>query len=279
MAFSKKLIVAALISLCLSVILNGALYAKILVNEETIKRLQLRVNELSLENVALKEKLDLIGPSVQYHPVNASPAGQWIYMVGVAASESSRQQGEVMRIYARFMEGTGNVFIATSPKIGIDLQASAETAFAVAQKIAHVDANNLDCALTVAADRTVDVVDGPSAGAAITVLLALLLQGKQIRRNVAITGTIEHDGSIGRVGGIIEKAKAAAATGIATFLVPRGQMEVTVYVEKVTQVGFWQIIEYVPQVVNVKDYLREQGYSIEIIEVGNIREALHYFEA
>ncbi|MCW4046573.1 MAG: hypothetical protein NWE99_03300 [Candidatus Bathyarchaeota archaeon] len=278
MASFQKLVIVLLVFLCLSVSLNVVFYARVVENEENIANLQAKVNELSSENVMLKEKLDILGENVQYHPVNASPVGQWIYMAGVVSTETGKQQGEIMQIYARFMDGTGKVFIATTPKIGIDLQASAETAFSVAREISKVGANSMDCALTVAANRTVDVVDGPSAGAAITILLSSLLQGKEIRRDLAITGTIQSDGTIGKVGGIIEKAMAAAGIGMQTFLVPQGQSSVTVYVEKVTQIGDWRIVEYVPKVVNVEEYLEEQGYTIKIIEVADIHEALQYFE-
>ncbi|MBC7129648.1 hypothetical protein H5T51_00310 [Candidatus Bathyarchaeota archaeon] len=248
--------------------------------DQVMRSLQQRVNELSLENAKLRQSLEVSGQSPEYHPVNATPAaGEWIYIVGVVSGEGGSYYGEVLRVYARFIEGSGRVFIATNPKIGITLQDSAETAFMVAQRISGVNASNLDVVLTVTANKTIDVIDGPSAGAAITVLLASMLQGADIRRDVMMTGAIQSDGSIGSVGGIIEKAKAAAEAGAGVFLVPKGQSKAVIYVEHVTQIGPLHIIRYEPQTVDVQEYLESQGYSIKIVEVADIQEALEYFMA
>ncbi|MEM0475337.1 MAG: S16 family serine protease, partial [Candidatus Norongarragalinales archaeon] len=58
------------------------------------------------------------------------------------------------------------------------------------------------------------------------------LEGKTPRRDVAITGTVDAEGKIGWVGGLIEKAEAAAADGVRLFLVPKGQEKLQYYREK-----------------------------------------------
>ena len=70
-------------------------------------------------------------------------------------------------------------------------------------------------------------VGGPSAGLAFT--LAILdrmtpgsLMGDQ---RVAVTGTIELDGSVGEVGGVDHKTEAAIREGAKLFLVPPGELE------------------------------------------------------
>jgi hypothetical protein len=65
--------------------------------------------------------------------------------------------------------------------------------------------------------------DGPSAGAVMTVGFAALLKGDHIRRGIAMTGTIAKDGTIGPVGGIPDKIRAAAREGYRTVLIPEGQ--------------------------------------------------------
>lgn len=67
--------------------------------------------------------------------------------------------------------------------------------------------------------------DGPSAGGVMTVGFAALLKGDQIRRGVAMTGTISRDGTIGPVGGIPDKIRAAAREGYRTILIPQGQRD------------------------------------------------------
>ena len=67
--------------------------------------------------------------------------------------------------------------------------------------------------------------DGPSAGGVMTVGFAALLKGEQIRRGIALTGTISKGGTIGPVGGIPDKIRAAAREGYRTILIPQGQRD------------------------------------------------------
>jgi uncharacterized protein len=133
------------------------------------------------------------------------------------------------------------------------------------------------CFLVVTANFTVDVVDGPSAGASITVLLASIMMGKAINSSIIMTGTVEPDGSVGRVGGIVEKAMAAARAGAKLFIVPRGQTIATIYIERQRQWGPFIFITREPITVNVQEYLESKGYSIKILEVSNIPEAINHF--
>src|SRR5690606_25142583 len=63
--------------------------------------------------------------------------------------------------------------------------------------------------------------DGPSAGVAMTVALVSLLTGIPVRDEVAMTGEITLRGQVLPVGGIKEKALAAARAGITTFILPK----------------------------------------------------------
>ncbi len=62
--------------------------------------------------------------------------------------------------------------------------------------------------------------DGPSAGVAMFVALVSLLTGKQVRSDTAMTGEISLRGLVLPVGGIKEKAVAAARAGITRVLLP-----------------------------------------------------------
>ena len=65
-------------------------------------------------------------------------------------------------------------------------------------------------------------IDGPSAGMVMTAALSALLKGEDILDNVAMTGTINPDGTVGPVGGIPVKLKGAAEDGIKKFGFPVG---------------------------------------------------------
>ncbi len=63
-------------------------------------------------------------------------------------------------------------------------------------------------------------IDGPSAGAAITVCIISSLLNKPVRQDVAITGEISLRGKVRPVGGIFEKVYGARRKGIKLVLVP-----------------------------------------------------------
>ncbi|MGD9722863.1 MAG: S16 family serine protease [Pirellulales bacterium] len=65
-------------------------------------------------------------------------------------------------------------------------------------------------------------VDGPSAGALMTVGVLAAVRGDPLRTDAAMTGTINPDGSIGPVGGIVHKIDGAAAQGMKLMLIPAG---------------------------------------------------------
>jgi PDZ domain-containing protein len=68
-------------------------------------------------------------------------------------------------------------------------------------------------------------VTGPSAGLAFTLTLLDELTPGDLTggRNVAVTGTIGLDGSVGAVGGVSQKAVAARHAGAKLFIVPAGE--------------------------------------------------------
>jgi hypothetical protein len=66
--------------------------------------------------------------------------------------------------------------------------------------------------------------DGPSGGAAMAVGFMALFNGDRIRRGVAMTGTLNADGTVGPVGSLPDKIRAAAREGYRTILIPAGQL-------------------------------------------------------
>jgi PDZ domain-containing protein len=84
-------------------------------------------------------------------------------------------------------------------------------------------------------------VGGPSAGLAFTLaILDVLTPGDLTGGDeVAVTGTINPDGTVGPVGGVVQKVAAAADAGAEVFLVPAdeldqaGQVSVDIRVEPV----------------------------------------------
>src|SRR5581483_7484731 len=117
--------------------------------------------------------------------------------------------------------GSGHIFLDTFPLTAVDMQGSARLAARVASQISGTDLADHDFFFVIRSNS--EQIGGPSAGADMTVGTVAALNGWKVRPDVLMTGTIEPDGSVGPVGGIPEKAAAAAQTGVTTFLFPAGE--------------------------------------------------------
>ena len=101
--------------------------------------------------------------------------------------------------------GNGKILLDTSKVLNyIDTQLSGRVAASAAANYAKVSLNNIDVVYTI--DVNASLIEGPSAGAAMSVSVLLALENKTAMQNIAITGTINPDGSIGKVGAVFEKA-------------------------------------------------------------------------
>ncbi|MEA3198951.1 MAG: uncharacterized protein QOE90_379 [Thermoplasmata archaeon] len=117
--------------------------------------------------------------------------------------------------------GSGHIFLDTFPLTAVDMQGSARLAARVASQVTGVALASHDFFFTIRSAS--EQIGGPSAGADMTVGTIAALNGWKVRPDVLMTGTIEPDGSVGPVGGIPEKAAAAAQAGVTTFLFPAGE--------------------------------------------------------
>lgn len=107
---------------------------------------------------------------------------------------------------------------------------------------------------------TTGFIDGPSAGALMTVGAISLIRGDKIDSDVTMTGTINPDGTVGPVGGIEYKLSGAKKSGKSKVLIPSGQLK------EADENG---------DIVNLKKLGSDMG--LEVIEVTNIYEAYKEF--
>ncbi len=187
----------------------------------------------------------------------------------------SEGNGVVTKLKVEAKPGEGRTLVNIDQLLfWIDTQHSIRLAKKVAENVTGIDLSNID--LFYAIETNASVIEGPSAGAAITIATIALIENKTINESVMITGTINSDGSIGPVGEVAAKAKAAKDVGATLFLVPLGQAVQTYYEPKQVcqKFGFitYCTVEYKPRKVNVGEEV-----GIEVKEVSNIREALSYF--
>jgi uncharacterized protein len=170
--------------------------------------------------------------------------------------------------------GSGHVYVETWPLSEVDMQASARLAAQIAGKVTGKDMSKYDVFIQVKADTP--IIGGPSAGGTMTVGIIAALEGWSTRSDVMMTGMINPDGTIGPVGGILEKASAAASVGAKLFLIPQGQrIQVVQETQKRTIGGIVQITT-TSKKVDVAKYAKER-WGLEVKEVSDIYEAVYYF--
>lgn len=172
--------------------------------------------------------------------------------------------------------GEGKVLVNTNPFVEPDTQYSAVTAVEIAKQVTKNDLKDKNVIIDFNVNGT--VVGGPSAGAAMTVATISAIENKPIKSGVVITGTIEQDGTIGKVGGIVEKGDAAVENNYKTLLIPQGQNIFTYYDRQTTQRQVGGFVFYntklVPKTVNLQEYFKDKG--LNVIEVSNIQDAMSY---
>ncbi len=192
---------------------------------------------------------------------------------------SSNGVGVVGNLTTKIMPGNNNVLINTNPFLDSDIQYSANKAVAVAKLRSKYNFDKDFIFDFKAGDAK--LIGGGSAGAAITIATIAALQNKTIKDDAVITGTINPDGTIGKIGGVIEKAKAVADAGYRYFLIPKGEATVTYYEKQVTKeptvFGFTMLnTYYVPKTIDLKKVAGEE-WALNVVEVSTIDEALTYF--
>ncbi len=290
----------AVVSLLVNVVLVPISISLWMRNSEltsAVMELSNRVHELSSQVNSLIEELNLTRSQLEYYRrqvnyyasiIRGGGANQTLIgevSINIVAVRAVRKgffatslEGVVLKCTIEIVEGEGRVLVNTQPKIGIDLQASARTAVLVAERVTGLSLSNSDVIVSIYADQPVEVVDGPSAGAAIAIALIAAINGEKLNETVYITGTIDVDGAIGPVGGIIEKALAAARAGGKLFIVPKGQSQVLVRVPVEYRIApGLSIVVYEYERVNLESYLARKGYEIKVVEVDSVWDAYKYF--
>lgn len=100
-------------------------------------------------------------------------------------------------------------------------------------------------------------IDGPSAGALLTVGLMAALEDRRLLPKATVTGAIGPDGTIAPVAGVAHKVEAAARAGLHLVLIPAGQ----------SRDMDWRVRQQVDVVAFGK------GLGVQVREVGDVREA------
>ncbi|PIU21672.1 MAG: hypothetical protein COT15_01045 [Candidatus Diapherotrites archaeon CG08_land_8_20_14_0_20_34_12] len=190
---------------------------------------------------------------------------------------SNTGEGLLSKAKVEIIDGQNRILFNTNPFVEPNTQYSIELAKKTAEQITGKSLQNKDIIYSVEETKA-KLIGGPSAGAALTIATIAAIEGKKVKTDIAITGTILPNSFIGEVGGILEKATAAGKKGIKIFLVPKGMSKLTVYeknVEEQKGPGFvMQKVWYTPKLVDLNEAMKE--YGMEVIEVSKIEDAVKY---
>ncbi|MEM5830840.1 MAG: S16 family serine protease [Candidatus Aenigmatarchaeota archaeon] len=183
--------------------------------------------------------------------------------------------GVITKLIVEVKNGSGKILVNIENLLfWIDTQNSIRIAKNLAEKITKINTSNLDIIYTIEANAS--IIGGPSAGSAITIATIAALTQKELKKDVVITGTIDENGNIGKVGSIKEKCLAAKNYGAKICLVPKGQSIEFELIPKrdCTRIGNFEFCRITFETKEI-DISKEIG--IKVIEVYNIEDALKYF--
>ncbi len=186
------------------------------------------------------------------------------------SSTAEGDKGILLAAQVIVTNGTGHVFVDTSPYTQVDLQGSARLAAMVASDVLGIDERAYDFYYII--DISSPIIGGPSAGAALTVATIAAINNWTLKPGVVMTGMINPDESVGPVGGIPFKLEAAAEKNNTLFLVPEGQSTVTVRKTVTRSRGAFVVTEAKEETVDVIELGKKLNVTVK--EVGTIRDAV-----
>lgn len=187
-------------------------YGYVLYNNQTIgKNKEITIKISDLDEVI---SIGRLRPYEEVYNESKYEVGH-IYGLGVSGYIGSTIEIETAVFEAK-SKGRGTVrFNDTAGSMAKD---SVFNASSVIRKITDKDIYDYDIHVNIIGGGK---IDGPSAGAAITLCIISALLNKPIRQDIAVTGEISLRGKIKPVGGIFEKIFGARRKGINLVVVPK----------------------------------------------------------
>lgn len=171
-------------------------------------------NEVSLKDVEEVISIGRYSPFERIDNLDNGEVGH-VYGLGVSGFIGSTIEIEAA-VFPAKKKGAGIIkFNETAGSMAKD---SVFNAASVIRKITDKDIKDYDVHVNVIGGGQ---IDGPSAGAAITVCIISALTNRPIRQDVAITGEISLRGKVKPVGGIFEKIYGARRKGIKLVAIPK----------------------------------------------------------
>ncbi|MDD5337244.1 MAG: hypothetical protein PHS02_02060, partial [Candidatus ainarchaeum sp.] len=163
----------------------------------------------------------------------------WHYLPAVVGD-----QGVLVNMSLVLESGSGDLFMSVYPRMGLSIQQSARDAENYAFRYVGEDRESCDVRIKAYMPASTGTyLDGPSGGAALTVMGISALEGRPIRADSIITGAIGSDGSVEPVGGLYEKGKIAQSNGIRYFITPVQNLYERILLRMLQESGNMTVLE------------------------------------
>lgn len=147
-----------------------------------------------------------------------------IAIVGV--TKEAAPAGELATLTVELRQGNGKVLIGVPPYENEDTQRAARNAVQAAGSETGFDLSSTDVAYSF--ETTAEMITGPSAGAAMAVVLVAVIENKDVLQGAITSATVDESGRLGPVGDIDVKISAAEQAGYTLFVVSSNQPGVPV---------------------------------------------------
>jgi len=183
------------------------------------------------------------------------------------------QNGSIMNISVEIVPGRGRVLVQTTPLMGVVFQDAANTAVVVAGNRSGVNLSTSDVIFSIDSGNKISEIDGPSAGALMTLLMVSAIEKKPVNDSLTLTGTITSDGHIGAIGGVLEKATAAHENGKDLFLLPEENRIITRTVLESENYGMFSLVRQVQYQEDAREYI-EKNIGIRVTYVTTIDDVI-----
>ncbi|HET9452734.1 MAG TPA: S16 family serine protease, partial [Gemmatimonadaceae bacterium] len=144
--------------------------------------------------------------------------------IGVATGMAwTATGGDLMVIEALRMPGSGRMTV--TGQLGDVMRESVDAAYSYVRSraaslgVADKEFKEVDLHIHLPAGAIPK--DGPSAGITLTLVIASVLSGRPVRREIAMTGEVTLRGKVLEIGGVKEKVLAAYRAGIRQVIMPK----------------------------------------------------------
>lgn len=274
---------------------------------EQVQEMQARINTLQTENENLQAQINQNNESLQSYATQLDSYRQKVFelqnstqmcpagvegfatlqgpaifqtvktdQTGPFTRKSIAEEGALLNISVEIRPGKGRVLVQTTPLMGVVFQDAANTAVFAAENNTGRQLSSSDIIFSITAPDQIPGVDGPSAGALMTLLtISAIDSNTRLNDSITLTGTIDNEGNIGPIGGVLEKAKAAETGGKTLFLIPSENRELVTYKYVDRKFGGFTVTERVAETVDAKEYI-EKNVGIRIEYVDTIEDVLKY---